>query len=551
MAGTTASKKLTNEMIIKILLENRGLNKKALRDEFFSPKHPSKLSLSDIGLVPKSVNGAIDRIKKALKSGETVLVYGDYDTDGVCATAILWEELYRLKIKVLPFIPERFVDGYGLSKSAIEKLKSTYPDLGLIITVDNGIVANEEIEYTKKLGIDVIVTDHHLASKKLPHPLALIHTTQICGAGLSWIFAREVAKRVGGEKEYSRGLDLAGVGTISDQMPFVGINRSFVKHGLVALNHTQRLGLLALIKASGLILGKIGVYEVGFMLAPRINSSGRILSAMDSLRLVCTKDSEKADQLAQKLDRMNLDRQRIVDEVVVHARTRVLADSGRGIIVLADESYHEGVIGLAASRLVEEFYRPAVVISKTKGEMAKASARSIPGFNIIRVIRNFEGLISGGGGHPMAAGFNILSKDIDEFARRVGEYSEQLLTDEMLTRTLKADMELGFDCLSWELAAQLVKFEPTGIGNPQPVFITRGVEVCGSRIMGKEGKHLKLKLKNNDKYFDGVAFGFGSIFSRVGDGTKIDIAYSLSENEWNGSRSLQLKIRDIKIPQNA
>ena len=522
--------------IEKILLRNRGVKGDKAKKEFLSSTSPEKLSLKNLGISKSQVKKAAQRIKKAGRKGEAIIVYGDYDADGICATAILWERLYSLGLNVLPYIPERFSEGYGLNAKSIKKLKEENPNLGLIITVDHGIVASSKVEAAKKLGIDVIITDHHQPGKKKPKSYALVHTIQIGGAAIAWILAREI-------KRSPDGLELVAIGTIADQLPLIGANRSFAKFGIEALNTTQRLGLNALYSEAGIVKGDIGPYEVGFIIAPRINAMGRLVHAIDSLRLLCTKNEGRAGKLARLLNKTNLERQRIVEEVVVHARGSVV--DTKGIIVLAHESYHEGVIGLAAAKLVEEFYRPAIVISK-KGEIAKASARSILGFNIIETIRKLENFLLEGGGHPMAAGFSIETTKIEDFTKKINEVAIPLLTKDILTKKLKIDLEINFSRLGMELLALIKSFEPTGLGNPTPTFATRKVSVNDARVVGKEGTHLKLNLEEGGKALEAIAFGLGGIYPKLSPDTKIDIAYTLEENTWNGRKSLQLKVKDLK-----
>ena len=538
--GKTSKKSLDIKEIEKILLKNRGIAAKKARKEFFFPTSPEALSLKNLGIAKFQVKRAVARIKKAGKRGETIIVYGDYDADGICATAILWERLYSLDLDVLPYIPERFSEGYGLNSESIKKLKEEKPNLGLIITVDHGIVGGDKVEVARKLGIDVIITDHHQPAKKKPKALALLHTTQIGGAAIAWILAREI-------KSVRDGLDLVAIGTIADQLPLVGANRSFAKYGLVSLNGTQRVGLNALFSEAGIVKGEIGPYEVGFMIAPRINAMGRLVHAIDSLRLLCTKNNQRAGELARLLNKTNLERQRIVEEVVLHALRQAQDESfARSVIVVAHESYHEGVIGLAAARLVEEFYRPAIVISK-KGKIAKASARSISGFNIIETIRKLEGYLIEGGGHPMAAGFSIKTDKIEDFTQKLNKISASVLTEDILTKKLKIDLEVGFRNLGQELLALSESFEPTGLGNPAPIFATRNVTVADARVVGREKTHLKLVLEESGRTLSAIAFGLGVIYKSLRPKTKIDIAYALEENTWNGNTNLQLKIKDIKM----
>lgn len=535
----------TEKEIIQALLKNRGIREK---EEFFNPVDPVKISLKSLGIKQLEVKKAIARIKKAKKTGEKVIVYGDYDADGIDGTAILWEALHSLGLNVLPYIPERFSEGYGLNIESIKKLKEKDPDLSLIITVDHGIVAGTKIDTARELGIDVIITDHHQKGKVAPKAFAIIYTDKMSGAGVSWIFAREVRKKfkIG---NIENGLELAAIGTIADQLPLLGPNRSIVKFGLHKLNETKRPGLLELFRQSRIEKGSIGVYEVGFIIAPRINAMGRLEHAIDSLRLLCTGDLIKAGRIARHIGAINSRRQKIVDEAVVTALSEMQVESKgytNKIIVSANESYHEGVIGLIAGKLVEEFYRPAIVLSK-KGKISKASARSISGFNIIEAIRQLEDLYIEGGGHPMAAGFSIKTSKIGEFTKRINKIAKGLLTEEILSRKLKIDVSLMFDQLNYQLLERIAGFEPTGLGNPTPTFTTRSVEVIDKRTVGRESKHLKLKLKQNEYIFDSIYFGGGEIYSKLTPEVKVDIAFQLEDNSWNGRRNLQLKIKDLRL----
>ena len=516
--------------IIDILLKNRGIKNKK---EFFEPVDPQKIKLKELGINDKSVKKAIDRLKEAKKKGEHAMIYGDYDADGICATAIMWEALHGYGLNVLPHIPDRFEEGYGLNADSILKLKTQDPKLKLIVTVDNGIVANKAVEEANRLGINVIIVDHHAKGDKKPATGYMFHSTAVCGSALAWFFARELGT--------GDGLELAAIGTIADQMPLMGTNRSLVKFGLEKLNKTKRLGLKALINDSR--VEKVGTYEVNYVIAPRINAMGRLAHGLDSLRLLCTKRADKARELSRLLDRTNFERQGIVEKVVVRARREV---TDQKIIVLAHESYHEGVIGLAAGKLVEEYYRPAIVFSK-KDKVSKASARSVSGFNIIENIRKLSDLYLEGGGHPMAAGFSIETKNIELFAKKINEISESLLTDEILERKLKIDMEINFSDITWGLFESLLAFEPIGSGNPAPAFVTKRVEILDSRPVGRESKHLKLKLKQDEHVFDAIYFGGGEIYSTLTPDSKADAVYTLADNTWNGRRSLQLRVRDLKV----
>jgi single-stranded-DNA-specific exonuclease len=547
-ADNNIDKKLTPKKILDILLVNRGLKTSKQKDEFVKPTKPENISLSELSMSKFQIEKTIARIKRAKKLKEKVVVYGDYDADGVCATAILWETLYMLKINVLPYIPERFSEGYGLNKESVEKLNKNDSKVKLIITVDNGIVANEAVDYANSIGIDIIITDHHEKGKILPKALSIIHTTKTSGAGVAWFFSNQLKKsfRFPDNKGNGNGLDLAAIGTISDQIPLLGVNRSLVKSGLEMLRKTKRKGLIKLFEEASIVKESITTYEVGFVIAPRINATGRLEHAIDSLRLLCTTSFDKAQQLAIHLGKINKERQLIVEEVIAHARELVRSQTLGNSIVIADENYHEGVIGLAASKLVEEFYRPAIVISKG-AKVSKASARSISGFNIIKTIRKLEIFHLGGGGHPMAAGFSIKTKNIKRFREEFEKEASSLIGKELLIRRIKVDMKIDFNYLNWELAELLKLVNPVGIGNPTPTFVTTDIKILESKTVGSSSKHLKLKLQKGGIVFDAIAFGMGDMSVKLTDGSKIDCVYSLEENTWNGHTTLQLKIRDMKI----
>ena len=541
-----ASKDLGEKDVIKTLLQNRGVDWKD-RKSFFNPKEPHDINIKDLKLSKVQIKKSIDRLKKAKKKKEKVIVFGDYDADGICATAILWEHLYAYGLDTLPYIPDRFTEGYGINVESLEKIIQKDPDIKLIITVDNGIVANDAVDFAKSKKIDVIITDHHQKGKKAPNALAIVHTEITSGSAIAWFFAQELVKEfpeIIKNLPHGDGLEICAIGTVADQIKLLGVNRCLVKYGLMALRQTRRIGLLELFKEASIEKNSIGTYSINFVIAPRINAMGRLKHAIDSLRLLCTKSESSAQELAHLLGKTNIERQKIVSEVVVHAK-----ESAKGsethIIVIAHESYHEGVIGLAASKLVEEYYRPAIVIS-TDGEMAKASARSITGFNIIEAIRSLDDVIDQGGGHPMAAGFSIKTKKIDEFEKLINEYGKDLLTEDILTPSLKIDMEMSFANITYPLVKKISEFEPYGAGNPAPVFASYDLKALSAKTVGKENKHMKMKRESGGKMFDAIAFGLGDRIKEVDKAAKLDVIYNLEENFWNGDVNIQLKVKDIK-----
>jgi len=538
LAGRQAKSKIQNEEVIKIVLENRGLKTERQQEEFLHPPRPQDLTTKEVGISSVELKKAIARIKKAIKGKEKIIIYGDYDTDGVCGTAILWEAIYKLGGEVMPFIPKR-KEGYGMKVARLEEMAKE--GIKLVITVDQGIVAVKQAEKAKDLGLDLIITDHHLPGTKKPDALAVLHTTRLSGSGVAWF----LAKNLGDES----GLDLATIGTVSDVVPLLGPNRSIVKYGLEAVRKTKRIGLISLYQTAGISPENIGTYEIGFIIGPRLNASGRIDDPLDSLRLICTKDENRAVDLAQKIEARNRQRQDLTQQILIHARNLWLTTDGKSsLIFVQDKSYEEGVIGLVAGKLMEEFYRPAVVLAPRENHWV-ASARSIEEFNIVEAIRACAEFLGPHGGHRKAAGFTIEESKISLVRQRLIELAQQKLDEEKLKPTLTIDMELGLKDLSLTLYDQLATLAPFGEGNPQPVFATKNVQIADAQLVGTESKHLKLRLVDSSSgvTLEAIGFGFGNIFSQLSPEQPIDIAYILATDEWNGKRKIQLKIKDIKI----
>ncbi|MBI2404953.1 single-stranded-DNA-specific exonuclease RecJ [Candidatus Gottesmanbacteria bacterium] len=534
--------------IIPMLLKNRGLDSKKKIEEFLHPSEPHTLPPDAVGIDRRALKKALARIQEAINDHESIVVYTDYDADGVTAGAIMWEALYALGARVMPYIPHRVDEGYGLSKKGIDTVNEQYHPT-LIITVDHGITAREKVAYAKSLGIDVIVTDHHVKPEKLPDCL-VVHTTKLSGAGISWFVAKEILSTCSTPGvEPGELLALATIGTIADMVPLVGPNRSIAKYGLAGINATKRVGLEALITDAGLMKGNIGTYEISHILAPRLNAMGRLVHAMDALRLLCTKQKEKAMILAQKLGLTNKERQQLTIETTHHALQgvpsfyRKRGDALRKLIFVSHASYNQGVIGLVAGKLVEEFYRPAIVVSKGDA-ISKASARSISGFNIVEAIRTCSDILVAVGGHPMAAGFTIETQYLSVLRERLEKFANESLSSEKLERTLRVDAEIPLEAVTEDLWKAIREFEPFGFGNLEPVFATRDVTVDDVRLVGSDGKHLKLKISNT---MEAIGFGLGTVYGELKPGTSVDIVYTIDMNTWNGSRRLQLKLKDIHL----
>lgn len=544
-------KKTRLEKIVKILLSHRGIKTKKQEKEFFNPSRPEEIDIKETGILASQIKKAILRIKKALKDKELIVVYGDYDADGISATAILWELLYKLGAKAMPFIPLREKHGYGLKKEGMETLIKEYGKPGLIITVDNGIVAFEGARWCQRQGIDLIISDHHQVKGdgKLPSALAVVHTDKLAGAGVAWFFAREIEKALLGQNKLTKeSLELAAIGTVADMMPLVKMNRSLTLFGLKELKKTERSGLRALFTQAQIDLEKINTYNLSFVITPRLNAMGRLENALDSLRLLCTQDDQRAIRLAVNVGRTNQQRQDLTLTALAQAQKKVTASKeflSQKLLFVASKSYSHGVIGLVAGRLVERFWRPAIVIAQGR-QYSKGSVRSIPGVNIIEFLRQVGEEFVDLGGHPMAAGFTIETAKIPKLQKRLGEMAAEQIAEELLNPCLEIEAEIELTDVDKSLYSRLCRFEPFGLGNRRPVFCSRNMEVVSSRAVGRDEKHFKMRVKTQGKgpYFEAIFFNGADKVKALDLARPVDLAFQIDENEWNGQKSLQLVVKD-------
>ncbi len=539
----------TIEDLKKILLGNRNITEEA---DFFTPKHPSVISAAEAGIDQKSLDKAVARILLARENNEKVVVFGDYDVDGVSATAILWKTLYALKLNAHPFIPQRGSHGYGLSHAALDEILAAEEKPALIITVDNGIVAHEPAKRLQKEGVDLIISDHHQPEnegKKIlfPPAHAIVHSTQLCGATVSWMLARAVMQADGKEIGEEWELDLAAIATIADQVPLRGANRSFAYHGLKALRNSRRVGLLALLEQAGMDQRTLTSQSIGFSIAPRINAMGRLASSLDALRLLVTSDPQRATKLASTLGLTNTKRQDLTYELYNQALQQAKEWENEHIIIVHSDSYHEGVIGLIAGRLMEQFYKPAICLS-VNDSTAKASARSIPGVNIVELIREVRSDLLEVGGHPMAAGFGLETTKLDTVIKRLQALAKEKIPAALLEPSVQVDALLPLELVKEETVSMIDQLAPFGSGNDEPVFGFKELEVLQVMTMGKENAHLKLVAHEKDNvqplYF--LAWRKGSMARELQPGDKVNIAGVLEINAWKNKTSMQVMIKDIE-----
>ena len=379
--------------------------------------------------------------------------------------------------------------------------------------------------------------------------MAIIHTTLLSGSGVAWVFAKEIIRNSRKKAATQKTLDLATIGTVADMVPLLGPNRSLVKYGLSVLQKHSRIGLKLLLQEAAVEPEALAIYHINYVIAPRLNAMGRLEHALDALRLICTKSPDRARELAQKLGTTNRRRQELTEEMLNHAKKlseRISASIGSEKILIIDhQDFHEGVIGLIAGKLVEEYYRPVIVVAKG-GEISKASARSVAGFNIIKAIRKTEHLLIDAGGHPMAAGFTIRTENIQAFKKLMLRIASVELSRDLLQPTLSLDAQILLKDVTWELYKKLEGMEPFGIANPKPAFAIRDMRVVNTRAVGREKQHLKLTLAQGNETIDGIAFNLGNLAVKLRGGSQVDVAASLEQNFWNGRKELQLQVKDLK-----
>jgi single-stranded-DNA-specific exonuclease len=550
--GKLKVKDIRSQDIIRVLLQNRKIKTRKQEIDFLNPKLES-VTPQSVGIDKAHLDRSVARIKEAIKNKEQIVVFGDYDVDGVCATAIVWESLRDLGGNVTPYIPHRIDEGYGLSETGIKNLKLKIKNCSLIITVDNGIIASDAVDFANKSGIDVIVTDHHTKLKTLPKAYSIVHTTKLCGAGVAYLLTQEIKSQISKIKNRDKideHLELAGIATIADLMPLVEENRTIVKFALESLRKTERVGLLEIFNEAQIEKKNLGVYEISYIVAPRLNAAGRIEKAIDSLRLLCTKDKRGAKLLAEKLGMTNRKRQKITEETLIHAKSTLqlrLGQEKKKLIFIDDKSYEQGVIGLVAGKLAEQYYLPAIVLSKGE-KYTKASARSISGFNIINFIREAKEFLVDAGGHPMAAGFTVETSKLKLLEKKLQKLATKMLTKKLLTKEIKVDLEIPLSLVNFELMEELERLEPFGMGNPTPTFLSLGLLIHDMQLVGQDGKHVRFFFRDekSNRGISAIGFGLSGKTKEIAIGDRVDIVYTALGDEWNGNKRIQLKLKDFK-----
>ncbi len=559
------------------LLWNRGIRTEEKIDEFLNPDY-----LDDVHdpFLFNDMAKAVEIINDCVQKNKRIVVHGDYDADGVCAAAIIITTLKKLgATNVGVFIPHRETDGYGLNKKTVALLKREQTHL--IITCDCGISSTEEIVLAKEMGMQVIVTDHHTMPKILPLADAVIHPLvpgekypdkTLCGGGVAFKLTQGLLKNHHEKHELLDGgesheafekwlLDMVAISTVGDMVPLIGESRTLVRYGLTVLNKTRNLGLRQLLISSGLFdeTGKakrvFDTKTISFQIAPRINAAGRMDHANVSFALLMADTKEEAIDLAAKLQKNNINRQKITEQLLAQARAQIkeTKQENNSIILIEGQNWNAGILGLVAGKLKEEFFKPTIVMGVSSGGVV-GSGRSVPGFSLIGTLQSIPEFFSKFGGHPQACGFSLKdAAELPKFREAMLEKAKHGTKDLDLTPQLKIDIEVSLEDVNWKLYDILQKFEPFGMGNDEPLYAATGLTVMGVEPVGKDNKHLRLLVKHNSHVVrKTIAFGFGdpvkhpANWSTLKPGEKIDLAFSVGVNEWNGNRELQLMVEDIR-----
>ncbi len=553
------SERFQSSPVMTKLLNSRGVNTPEEAQKFFSPQLGD---LHDPFLMP-GMQRAVERLNEAMGAKERILVYGDYDVDGTTAVALVYKYLSQFYSRIDYYIPGRYDDGYGISKHVVDNAAAA--GVKLIIILDCGIKANEEIAYAKTLGIDFIICDHHVAGEELPDAVAILnpklenttypfHHLSGCGVGYKLMQAFSLSNGLP-QSALEGYLDLVAVSIAADIVPMTGENRILTYHGLKRLNSNPNMGLRAIMRICGLQNREITISDVIFKIGPRINASGRMQSGREAVDLLVSRDAADAMQKALDIDQYNRDRKeldkQITDEANAILEARGETDSGKKSIVMYNENWHRGIIGIVASRLTELYYKPSVVLTLTNG-VASGSSRSVQGFDIYSAVESCADLLENFGGHTYAVGLSMKPENIDEFARRFEKFVAENITDAQLSPTTEIDADLKFEEINLDLLHFLHRLNPYGPGNEKPVFRTAGVIDSGtSKVVGKQMEHIKLDLTTDadrSRTISAIAFNQADKFAEISTGKPFTVVYTIEENKHHAAGSpIQLLVKQIII----
>ena len=542
---------LAPELIVKLLL-NRGFR---TFDQIQAFLKPSMDNLHDPFLMA-DMNKAVDRVIEALSTKECIFLFGDYDVDGITAVSLLYLFLKDLGGDVHYYIPDRQIEGYGLSEGGIQRIADSGGQL--IISVDCGITSIEEVRMAREIGVDIIISDHHEQGSELPNATAVLDPKRedcqypfkdLAGVGVAYKLAQGIVKSMDMDVHYLENyIDLVALGSAADIVPLIDENRVFVKEGLLKINNNLEVGIQALIDIAGLRVGRMDVGQIVFGMAPRLNAVGRMGNAERAVELLITRNAKQAATLAKELEVENRRRKEIDNRTLEEAMEEIESfyqpDRDRSIVLMR-ERWHPGVIGIVASRIIEKYHRPTIMITIENG-IGKGSARSIPGFDIYDALKRCEDLLSQFGGHKYAAGLSIRAENFTELRRRFNEVASEMIEKADLVPKVTIDAVIELDEITPQIIKYLKYFAPFGPKNYRPLFLSYGLEVAGTpRIVGNN--HLKFRVRKNGVSFDCIGFNMGDYLTRLEMGERqLDMVYVIEENEWNNRKTIQLRVRDIR-----
>lgn len=553
-------KKLKKENLVEYLLKKRDIKN---TESFLNP------SLEDIPSYDKLYNAkkAAKKILKCIKASQKIAIHGDYDSDGICATSLIWNFLYRelakhldMKIDVVPYIPSRIDQGYGLTESSLDDVITL--GANLLISVDCGVRDKVLItKYIEEKKLDFVITDHHQPPEDIATDLdyILVHQMypgkeypdrEICGTTVAFLLIQAIKAEVGMDtkiEEDTSGLDLVALSTVTDMMPLIGVNRIFVTYGLKQLKSGNRLGSRMLALRAGIEPKDIDTYHLGYVIGPRINAAGRIGSPLEAVKLLVSNDEAQCKEISNDLNDVNFSRQKMTSDILENAKMNIVeADN---LIFVLGNGWHEGIIGLVAGKLQEEFYKPVLVATNNEG-VIKGSARSIKGFNITKTLEKYEIYLERFGGHELAAGFTAKLETIEQFRVEITNYANENITKENLTRDVNIDLNLEAENVSYALINDLKALEPYGYGNPKPLIYLEDLIVVKKYIMGKEKSHMKLMTKGTGvELLTIVLFNCFDDTEKINENDSIDVIGYPSVNVWNGNESIQFQAKEWRRHQ--
>ena len=537
------------------------LNKREIEDvdSFLDPR---------IGDIPdcsylSDTESAAKRILEHVEKGNKIVIHGDFDSDGICSVSIFWEFLYRelakhldKKINVIPYIPSRIDQGYGLTESSLDDILEMKGDL--VITVDCGVRDKELIQkYKKDKNLEFVITDHHQPPEDILENLdyPLVHqmypgkeypNTEICGCAVTFLLIQEIKKQSGMEytiDENTKGLDLVALATVTDMMPLIGVNRVFVKYGMEQIKKGNRLGLKHLVLRSGSQPQDIQSYHLGFVLGPRVNAAGRIGSPMDAVKLFVSSKEDQCKELANKLNSLNFDRQKLTFDMLEKGKGMV--DEKQKLIFVLGEQWHEGIIGLVAGKLLESFYKPVIVATINEEGEIRGSARSIKGFNITHALEQCDKYLARYGGHELAAGFSVKEGEVEKFKMEIEKIANEEITEEMLIPEVNIDLAVDTDSVSFSLVNELDKLEPFGYGNPKPTIALKECVIVRKKTMGQEENHMRLTVKGEGvDLLTLIMFNCKDDIEQLNEDDMIDVIGYPNVNVWNGNESMQFMVKE-------